>query len=83
MNNAFDNVIGQSNVKARLMASAIAPEGKSLIQPFLAGAAGLGKTQMAKAFVAEMAEKSATWKFYGLTRLKSFAIVTARSFRLC
>lgn len=60
MKHAFENIIGQESIKARLSVSLQAPEGISLAQPFFAGEAGLGKTEIAKTFARAMAAKMET-----------------------
>ena len=66
MENAFENVIGQSTIKSRLMASLNAPEGAKLAQVGLYGQAGLGKTQLGRAYAHALAKKYG-WEILAVT----------------
>lgn len=59
MKNHFEHIIGQESIKARLAVSVQAPEGISLAQPFMAGPAGLGKTEISKPYAEAIMEKLA------------------------
>jgi Holliday junction resolvasome RuvABC ATP-dependent DNA helicase subunit len=66
MSKTFANVIGQERIKSRLMASINAPEDAKLAQVGLYGQAGLGKTQIGRAYANALAEKHG-WEILAVT----------------
>lgn len=57
MNNPFEKIVGQETIVSRLMTSINSPENTRLAQPLFFGEAGLGKTEIGRAYANGIAEK--------------------------